>query len=241
MKAVDFVTVRLHWEEEVVPRPEPRLLRGAVAACFPENPLFHQHEGDGVVYRYPQVQYRWDREGPILLGLGEGARFLTSVEWGGLRLRIGADCVTVRDAVCSFRRHEIRAAPRLLRYRLAAPWLPLSQENYQRYRSLNSSEQATELDRLAVAGLLIGLRGFGVEFPERLYAAFDPDRSQPCRYKGVDLIGFGGQLLTNVDLPDGFALGRAVSHGYGWLCRDVPHVSRRRSEDGLSVSADRAD
>jgi hypothetical protein len=221
VSAVDLLTVRLAWAEDVPVRPAPHLLRGAVAGLFPDNPLFHQHDGPRCLYRYPQVQYRWDDEGPLLLGLGEGARFLAGVAWAGTRLRLGERAVTVRDAVCSFRRHEIRPAPRLRRYHFAAPWLPLSQENYQRYRALGPLGQEAERDRLAVAGLLIALRGFGVEFPGRLFAAFELRSALPCRYKGVELLGFLGRLLANVELPDGLALGRAVSHGYGWVEADT--------------------
>jgi hypothetical protein len=241
MSAVDLVTVRLTWAEEGSVRSSPDLLRGAVAGRFPDNPLFHQHDGERVVYRYPQVQYRWDRDGPVLLGLGEGARFLSAVEWAGMELRIGDRPLTVRDAVCTFRRHEIRPTTGLVRYRLAAPWLPFSQENYRRYQSMNAEERLAERDRLAVAGLLIALRGFGVEFPCRLYAAFESAAARPCRYKGVDLLGFRGRLLTNVDLPDGFAFGRAVSHGYGWLRRDDFRTPSRTTDHDADPAADHAD
>jgi Cas6b C-terminal domain/Cas6b N-terminal domain len=222
MSAVDLVTIRLTWVEEAPARLAPHLLRGAVADRFPDNPLFHQHNGERLLYRYPQVQYRWDRDGPMIVALGEAARFLTGVEWTGMELRIGEYLLTIRDAVYSFRRHEIRPSPLLMRYRFIAPWLPFSQENYQCYRSMNVAQQVAERDRLAVAGLLISLRGFGVDFPGRLYAAFELHGARTCHYKGVDLLGFHGRLLANVDLPDGFALGRAVSHGYGWLCREAP-------------------
>src|SRR6202035_3694502 len=108
----------------------------------------------------------------------------------GMEMRIGDRLVTVQDALCAFRRHEIRTSPRLLRYRSAARWLPCSQESYERYRSMAPAERAAELDRLAVAGLLIGMRGLGVEFPDRLYAGFEHHSRGACRYKGGDLIGF---------------------------------------------------
>jgi hypothetical protein len=234
MSVVDLVTIRLNWGETNTIRPTPHLLRGAVAQLFSANSLFHQHEGQQVVYRYPQVQYRWDRHGPMIVGLGEGARFLASVEWAGLTLRIGEQYLTVRDAVCHFRRHIIESSPRLLRYHFISPWLPLSQENYQRYRNQSKPEQAAELDRLAVAGVLIGLRGFGVDFPSRLYAAFERHDAYPCHYKGIKMCGFRGSLLANVNLPDGFAIGRAVSHGYGWLSPDSPPSSKRGADDDRS-------
>jgi Cas6b C-terminal domain len=74
----------------------------------------------------------------------------------------------------------------------------------------------------------MSLRGHGVNFPGQLYAAVEVTESRPCPYKDVELMGFLGRLLTNVDLPDGFALGRAVSHGYGWVLRIDPLQEERR-------------
>jgi hypothetical protein len=231
MSRVDLVTVRLTWADGARVPPVPHLLRGAVAARFLDNALFHQHEGDRVVYRYPLVQYRWDKQGAVILGLGEAARFLTTVEWAGMELHLGEYPVTVQDAVCTFQSHDICPAARLLRYRLVTPWLPFSQENFERYRAMSLATQPAERDRLAVAGLLVALRGWGVEFRDRLYAAFEVRRPRTCRYKGVSLLGFEGDLLANVDLPDGFAFGRATSHGYGWLCREGDPSSLQRSSN----------
>ncbi len=218
MTAVDLVSLRLAWAEDVDVRPSPHLLRGAIGRHFPENSLVHQHDDAGrLVYRYPLIQYRWDRSGPWMLGLGEGAHFLKQTDWIGMQLDLGGCVVTIRDTVCAFRRHAVQPTSRLKRYRFVAPWLPLSQANHERFQRLPLSERSAELDRLAVAGVLLGLRGFGVDFRERLYAGFEMASSRPCRYKGTSLLGFTGQLLVNVDLPDGFAIGRAVSHGYGWM------------------------
>jgi hypothetical protein len=230
MNAVDLVTVRLTWVEDVGVPPASSLLRGALASRFPDDPLFHQHDGDRVVYRYPLVQYRWDREGPIIIGFGAAARSLAAIAWPGMELRLGERSQTVRDAVCVFRRHEIRPSLRLLRYQFLTAWLPFSQDNYRRYQTMTGAAQVAERDRLAVAGLLMALRGVGVEYPGRLYAAFELQGAEPCRYKDVDLLGFRGRLLANVDLPEGFAIGRAVSHGYGWLRPEDPLSSPRGPE-----------
>ena len=231
MKTVDIVHVRLSWVEDDPGPPAPHLLRGALGDHFRENPLFHQHEESGAVYRYPLVQYRWDRRGAVVLGLGAGAEALVRADWPGMELQVGERPLHVRDAVCDFRRHSISLTDHLVRYRFAAPWLPLNQELFQRYRDFTPGAQIRERDRLAVAGLLIGLRGFGVEIQGRIFAAFEMESSRPCPYKGVQLLGFRGRLLTNLDLPDGFALGRSVSHGYGWIERDDGFVSGETSHD----------
>ncbi len=121
MTTVDLLTIRFTWVEECPLRPAAHLLRGAVAAQFPGNALFHQHDGEQVVYRHPLVQYRWDREGPNVFAIGEAAQFLAGVEWVGRPLRIGEQQVIIRDAACAFRQHTIRPTDRLLRYRFMAP------------------------------------------------------------------------------------------------------------------------
>ena len=37
--------------------------------------------------------------------------------------------------------------------------------------------------------------------------------------KGNALIGFRGAFVTNLGLPEGLAIGRSVSHGFGWFRR----------------------
>jgi hypothetical protein len=220
MRSVDIVNVRISWAEEDPGPPAPHHLRGALGDRFRDNPLFHQHNERGPVYRYPLVQYRWDWRGAAVLGLGEGAKALVHSEWPGMELRIGHRVLHVRDAACEFRRHEITLTDRLIRYRFAAPWLPFNQGLIRHYRALDAGARVRERDRLAVAGLLLGMRGFGVEIQGRVLAAFESQSCRPCPYKGVELIGFQGRLLTNLDLPDGFALGRSTSHGYGWIERE---------------------
>jgi hypothetical protein len=175
----------------------------------------------------PCIQYRWDKQGPILVGLEEGARRLLELEWSGMQLRLGNEHVTVTEADCSFQRFEVRMLPHLLRYRLAAPWLPFSQENYARYQQMRPQAQALERDRLARGAILLGLRGLGVEVTEHLFVAVEAVSPERCEYKGVDLLGFWGRVLANVDLPPGFAFGRSISHGYGWV---IPETDETRTQ-----------
>jgi hypothetical protein len=216
VKTVDQITVRLRLAGGTRP-PAPQHLRGAIAARFPDDPLFHQHAGGSLLYRTPRIQYRCDQSGPVLVGLEEGARRLLEVEWPGMELRLDNEHVTVTEAECAFHRFEVRMAPHMLRYRLVAPWLPFSQENYARYQGMRPAARAQERDRLARGGILIGLRGLGVELQDHLFVAVEASSAERCDYKGVEMLGFRGLVLTNVQLPPGFAFGRAVSHGYGWV------------------------
>jgi hypothetical protein len=195
------------------------LLRGAIGQLFADDPLFHQHDRDGLRYRYPKIHYRWDQQGPFLVAFGEGAEAAIRQPWPGMELRLGDRSITVLEIQSSLIRHVVQPTDRLVRYTFGAPWIPFDQDNYRRYQALQAQDKAQECDRLAVAGILMALRGLEIEVSQRVYAAFEFRKSQPCKYKAIQLIGLRGSLVVNLDLPDGLAIGRAVSHGYGWLMR----------------------
>ena len=184
MTTIDMVMVRLCFDRSERLHPTPPLATRRHRSAFHDNGLFHQHKDDQLVYRYPQIQYRWDEIRPDARRPGRREqRFLVNAPWPGMALRLGPHDDVIQDAFCEFRRHALRVTSQLLRYQFADPWLPFSQDNYRRYQKMSAADQAYERDRLARANHLIGLRGFGVEVAERLYVAVDNVRATTCRYK----------------------------------------------------------
>jgi len=197
----------------------PHLLRGALANLFPDEPLLHQHGNGGLIYRYPLVHYRGQKNKGVLVGFYEGAHLLARLPLLDQTMQIGNVSTKVVDIELEFSMRSVGVARKLTRYYLVTPWIPFNQTNYESYKQMTRVEQTYERDRIAVGNLLTTLRGLKIEFPEQLYAAFQVRRSVGCRYKDKTFLGFLGTLITNVDLPDDIAIGRAVSHGYGWLKR----------------------
>jgi hypothetical protein len=216
-----YAQVELQWGRTLPGGGERRTrqLRGALAAAFRGDDLFHQHDlvTGKTLYRYPRVQYRWRDGQGLVIGWGEAANRLMALPWLDLNLQLGEDAVVVSDAVLTLNPGQFGVAERLGYYRLASPVLLFNQDNYRRYQALDEAAQRVERDRLLVSNLLIAMRGLGVTFPERLHATFVQMRTSPCHYKGGTLLGLTGELATNAVLPDGFAIGHAVSHGFGWL------------------------
>lgn len=219
MSGIPVACLRLRFAGGATGSSQPHLLRGALANLFPDEPLLHQHAKDGLIYRYPLVQYRWRNGDGVLVGFHEGARLLARLPLLDQPLRLGPVTTNISEVEIRFETQEVGVAERLVRYYFASPWLPFNQENYEIYRSMNLNQQANERDRIAVGNLLTALRGLKIEFPGRLYAAVQVNRGIPCKYKDQTFVGFFGTLITNADFPDDMAIGRAVSHGYGWLKR----------------------
>jgi hypothetical protein len=198
--------------------------RGAAASRFPGDPAFHGHDGARTVPRYPEVQYRWVEGAPCLYAFGPAAERALTHPWLGGSLTLGGETRTVAEV--SWRTVPLARSfsRRLVRYTLGAPWLPLNQENHARYRRLDDDARRAELDRILVGNLLTMSQAFGWYFGEAevVYAAFEPREERSCAVKDVPHVGFTGGFVTNLALPDHLALGRAVSHGFGWFTRASP-------------------
>lgn len=220
LATLSYTKVVLHWHEALSGSSEARArqLRGALAAAFAGDDRFHQHDDRGrLLYRYPRIQYRWYQGYGVVVGWEQGAEVLAGLPWLDVRLSLGGDEVQVCDALIETAQKSFYADQKLHHYRLVTPVMLLNQANYRRYQSLSSEEQAHERDRLLVAQILTALRGFHIDFNTQLYAAFTQVRPCSCSYKQQTLLGLRGQFISNAVLPADFALGHAVSHGYGWV------------------------
>lgn len=195
--------------------------RGAVASMFAHDAAFHGHEGDRTVARYPLVQYRWIDHAPAVFALGDAAERVMAHRWLGTEVRLGEHDVRITQVDWSTRAITRAFSRKLVRYEFHAPWIALNQANHLRFKDLDGPARRMELDRILVGNLLSMSQTFEWFFSpdETVYAAFEPIREVPTLVKGVPLIGFEGSFVTNLDLPDGLALGRSVSHGFGWFQR----------------------
>ncbi len=219
MSEIPTACLSLSFDQNDVVVIRPHLLRGALANLFPDEPLLHQHGSAGLIYRYPLVHYRGLKSKGILAGFYEGAHLLARLPFLDQTMQIGSISAKVVDVELEFSIRSVAVARKLTRYYFVTPWIPFNQMNYESYRKMARVEQTYERDRIAVGNLLTALRGLKIEFPAQLYAAFQVRRSVACRYKDQTFLGFLGTLVTNADIPDDVAIGRAVSHGYGWLKR----------------------
>ncbi|MEI7893896.1 MAG: CRISPR-associated endonuclease Cas6 [Myxococcales bacterium] len=217
---------RFHLDGDPVqgnPQQLAALWRGAVASLFPAETAFHGHDGVSTVARYPEAHYRWIDGSPALFATGAAAQHAMAHPWPGVGVRLGTQERRVVQVDWNVLAVKHAFSRRLVRYDFGAPWIALNQENHVRYCALGAAARRTELDRILVGNLLTMSQGFGWFYTseETVVAAFEPKREVSCVVKKNSLIGFEGSFVTNLDLPDDLAVGRSVSHGFGWFraCR----------------------
>lgn len=206
-------------------------LRGYFGELFKEHsPLLHNHleqeegpAGDVAVkfrYAYPLVQYKVLDHLPTLVGLGEGATLLTQLFLHMREVQIESETFPVLSKHIRHEQVPIGLADDLIEYRFETLWMALNQANYRDYRNYSDLEQQAQLKRVLTSQLLALFREFGLwlEPHERIMVRLSVDE-RTTQFKNQTMVAFTGGFLTNVILPDGIGLGKAVSRGFGTLSR----------------------
>lgn len=195
--------------------------RGAVAeSAGLERDIFHNHrpEGDGVQHRPALIQYRSSKGCAVLWGMNAGADALGHWYAGAPeRLCVDGRERSLERAELRRSRHALRMTGDRWRYYRLHDYLALNPANYRSWldeRRLIG--RAALLENALTAHLLAFCQAAGWWLPARLEAELvELHRYQKVAYHGAELLAFELTYRCNLDLPEGIALGKAVSHGFG--------------------------
>ncbi|KAB7728365.1 DNA repair protein [Rudanella paleaurantiibacter] len=208
-------------------------LRGYFGELFREHsPLLHNHleaeEGTADVkfrYAYPLVQYKVLNRVPTLVGAGEGAGLLAQLFLKIREIDIdrGSGQGERFPVLSKHIRHEqatLGISDDLLDYRFETRWMALNQANYRDYQRYSEAEREAQLKRILTSQLLATFREFGVwlEPTERVMVRLRTEE-HTTQFKNQTMVVFSGGFTTNVVLPDGLGLGKAVSRGFGTILK----------------------
>lgn len=198
-------------------------LRGYFGELFREHsPLLHNHYEDGTFrQQYPLVQYKVLDGTPTLVGLGEGAVLLVELFLRIRELNIDGRCYPVQAKHIEHQPVAIGPSTGLHRYRFETLWMPLNQENHRQYQALGPEERRQQLTRILTNNMLALLKAtdaYASDMPLLLVhlLAGEPVLTQ---FKNQPMLGFPGEFVANVLLPDGVGLGKSVARGLGAVRR----------------------
>lgn len=198
------------------------LFRGAVIGSLESNDvLFHNHDGDGLRYSYPLIQYKriGGKAAIVCVGDGTGSigEFFAS---GNFDVSIGERKVNLKVDSIDARKMLVQVWDTLFVYRIRK-WLPLNKENYERFVGMDGlAEKYALLEQLMTGNILSFAKGIGIHFDDQVKCKItEVSTSMPIFYKGVRFMGFDAMFKTNVSLPDYVGLGKGVSLGMGMVKR----------------------
>ena len=202
------------------------MFRGAVVSTMGNQCplLFHNHQGDGLRYSYPLIQYKCLRGKAAIVCVGDGCEEIGAYFCNGdFHLRLGEerDEAFEIDAIHPHRT-MVQVWNDTFNYHLR-DWLPFNADNYHQYLQLQGVVERTQfLEKILVGNILSACKGLDV-FIEgaiscKIVQFSDPKKSY---HKGVPLMGFDLDFVTNISLPDYIGLGKGASLGHGVLNKKI--------------------
>lgn len=205
-------------------RYEVPFFRGAtIRAAGREHTMFHNHLGNGFVYRYPLIQYRTFGGRAAMICINDGIEQIQALFNGGFltddvvlngtnRGRIGVEDIRVHEYALT----ELDAP---VTYHLNH-WLPLNQQNYHEWRALESDEaRLSKLEAILTGNILAFAKGAGWQIQHRFEVTIAPQTiiTCPSLYKEQTLIAFSLDFSVKLFLPSGIGLGKGAALNHGVL------------------------
>lgn len=198
---------------------EVPLLRGALLHLADgDTTLFHDHLGDKLRYKYPLVQYRESGGHASVFCLGDGAAAMENLlgAASSAEVRIGRRVEKLLVASETRRNDELVLSDVFHEYTIRR-YLPLNQENYARYKTLDSIvDRYQMIEKCLVGNILSFAKSMGMFFEQQIKVKIlDVANTHEYTYKKVRMLGFDLKFKANVSLPQHIALGKGVSIGFG--------------------------
>jgi len=200
-------------------RGDAAKLRGFFATSFNEYALLHQHVTDKLIYRYPLIQYKMLREGPLILGINEGAEVLKEIYDKFDEIKLGESTYSIMERGVILRSEEFGCSQKIHSYRFVTPWLALNQKNYEKYRGASPVERRDLLRSILVGNLLSASKGLGYVAKEHIRLEVGGTTEEICQLKDEKVTGIRGEFMANFEIPELLGLGKSVSRGFGAVTR----------------------
>ncbi|MBR4490078.1 DNA repair protein [bacterium] len=195
-------------------------MRGFIGNMFEKYDLIHNHGPNGLIYRYPLIQFKTVDKSPIILAIGDDAIKIFGEIFMTLdHLDIEGKYIPINEKELSVTDCPFGIADSLIEYEFIHPWIALNKENYEKYQSLKTLKEKKELVRRTLIGNILSMsKGLEYTVPARIEAETTLNTTK-VKLKGVDIIGFIGIFRTNFEIPDFFGIGKSVSRGFGTVKR----------------------
>jgi len=158
-------------------------------------------------------------EGPLILGINEGAEVLKEVYDKFDEIKLGESRYSIMERGVILRSEEFGCSQKIQSYRFATPWIALNQKNYDKYRRASREERRDLLRGILVGNILSASKGLGYVAKEHIRLEFGEITEEICQLKDKKVTGIRGEFTTNFEIPELLGLGKSVSRGFGTVAR----------------------
>lgn len=188
------------------------------------NELFHNHNNEtssskNYHHRYPLIHYRIHEGQASILAINEGVDALMHalsenewiIQWQG----------TARELKTfesfSLKKYYLGMSPTPKTYRLFN-YLALNEDNYHQWQKAPNYIARIQLLQKIITGQLLGYaESMNWQVPQQIKVDIQYiQQIKQVQLHGTPRMAFNLTYSCNVLLPESIALGKGISHGYGW-------------------------
>lgn len=237
-----FNTLTVRFSLPLLPHHIPRWRGAVIESAGWDQELFHNHDNhqpalvpvspngahpkertstiavnDVYHYRYPLIHYRVMNGQAAVWGINEGVEALRSWLLNSDRtFHISGRETELMIAGMQERKYALKMLPSHRMYRLM-DYLPLDEENYQRWLDAEDlCERVRLLERILAGNIITFANAVDWRLPERLDVKLMHIRAvKTVKVHGTKLMAFNLLYKANIALPPEVALGRKISFGFG--------------------------
>ncbi len=188
-------------------------LRGYFAEIYREEDIFHNHNGEKVVYRMPLIQYKVIDGNLAVIGINEGAELVAKEFLKHKRIPLktekGEEYLENFETNLSMKNEEFYISDELHSYKFDSIWLALNEDNHKKYK-----KGEINLDKILIGNILSNLKGCGITADKNIMAKGEY-KTVEVDMKNNEMIGFTGSFVTNAVIPEYMSLGKRRAIGYG--------------------------
>lgn len=213
---IDYSLIKL--SDVRISRSDAQKMRGYYANKYSENTLFHNHSEEGLVYKYPFIQYKVIDGIPFLCGIKEGAIAVANVGISDDEIIIGNRQITVYRKEILSSKEKFGIADDYIEYKFKTPWLALNQKNMRIYEIIREMEREELMKSILIGNIISMSKGLGYSVESKINVWTDLDETSVV-LKDINMKAFTGRFKVNFHLPDYMGIGKSVSRGFGTIIR----------------------
>lgn len=200
-----------------------RQFRGAVLTALPagKSVIFHNHEGEGLRYHYPMVQYKDIGGKAAILFINQGIEeSSTLISICNRNILLGQQPARLTVSSIKPDSTDVRLTDEVHRYKIEN-WLPVNVKNYSTHQKCRTEDKLYDfLSCRLTADILMFAKGIGHMFTDRVQCEVACIvRKHMENFKDVLMIAYDAEFITNVALPDHIGLGKHASRGAGKITK----------------------
>lgn len=192
-------------------------LRGYIGRQYPQLALLHNHSSNNsLIYTFPRVLYRIINGYPTIIGIDEGVDTVKQVSHSLTQLSVEGNVCTIEEKKDFEKEVDFGVIKTHLHYSFFTPWLALNEENYERYKKLQTRQERKKLlEKILVGNIISMSKSLGYTVPEPIKANIINFKQIRTSLKGTPMIGFLGTFKVNFEIPNYWGIGKSVSRGFG--------------------------